>query len=101
MFGKPKKDPKVVVRTPSTEEFQMAGRSAEIYQLSQILLREAMSELGNEMGMSVVLSGITRELRRHFSADMAEDILRGLASTMKDAAKYDVPDDAKTADKKH
>jgi hypothetical protein len=41
------------------------------------------------MGISMVLSGITREMRRHLSAELAKQVLQGFVDTMEDIRKYD------------
>lgn len=43
-----------------------------------------------EMGVSLVMSGITRELRRHYPIAEVQDMLRQFADTMPEVAKGDV-----------
>jgi len=80
------------VYVPSPNDYQMTPVMHDVYQFGQKAARVAIREVGLQDGMTALLSGITRELRRHVTADAAKGILQGLADTITEAAKYDVPD---------
>lgn len=80
------------VSVPTPDEFRMSRAEGEVYMLAQTLLVSAINDLGMEMGISAVMSGITRGLRRHTSIEDIQGMLRGLADTLPEVAKYDLPD---------
>jgi hypothetical protein len=55
------------------------------------IIKTAREGLGDDVAFSVVLSRVTRELRRGVGPDETADILRGLADTQHEAAKADLP----------
>jgi hypothetical protein len=79
------------VYVPLATQYQMSDGMAVIYQMGQEYTRAVIHAQGVENGISALLSGVTRELRRHVTAEAAEGILRGLADSMAEAAKNDLP----------
>jgi hypothetical protein len=45
---------------------------------------------GFEMGSSIMISAITRELRNHISPEQAREILHKIADSIPEVAQYDV-----------
>jgi hypothetical protein len=85
-------DKKVEVRVPPLGEYVMDRTDTRLYLAAQGLLQNAISVKGNDLGISMVMSGITRELRRHMSYQDAAELLRGFAATIEAARDYDIPD---------
>lgn len=79
------------VYVPSPTQFQMSDAMVALYRIGQEVTRGAIDVQGVENGISALLSGVTRELRRHVTVEAAEGLLRGLADSMAEAAKNDVP----------
>lgn len=79
----------VIVAIPDPNDWKMDKQEYALFQFSQELLRSAIAARGVEIGVSMVLSGITREMRRHLSDAMAKQILQGFVDTMEDIRKYD------------
>lgn len=69
--------------TPSQDHF---------FFMAQALMTTAIDSVGPDMGASLVLSGITRGLRRHMSIEDIQSALRGLADTLPEVAQHDRPD---------
>jgi len=53
------------------------------------LFESAREDLGEETAFSVLLSRLTREMRRYIGSEAAAEVLRGMAATMGQAARYD------------
>lgn len=56
-----------------------------------VLIGTCRQQLGDDAAFSVILSRVTRELRRAVGPDEAAAILHGLADTQHEAAKADLP----------
>lgn len=85
-------EPNVSVNVPTPDEFQGTEAQRTVFVAAQELLRHAIRRDGIDMGVSTVLSGITRELRRHMSLEDIQGGLRGLADSLPAVAQYDVKD---------
>jgi hypothetical protein len=78
----------VEVSVPDAE-FRLPPAATEMWDAMGELISISQSTLGNDMAFSVLLSRLTRELRRLHGTDAATDVLRGLMATMTEAAQYD------------
>lgn len=79
----------VEVSIPDPNEWRMDAQARNIYEFVQLITNSAINSHGMEIGISLVLSGVTREMRKHLSDDAAIKILQGFMDTMKDIRKYD------------
>jgi hypothetical protein len=61
------------------------------WDLLGVLITTARAQMGDDAAFSVILSRVTRELRRVVGPDEAAAILNGLADTQHEAAKADLP----------
>jgi hypothetical protein len=82
---------KVETYVPAPGDYVMTHSERVAYLAAQGLLEVAIGKLGLEKGISLTLSGITRELRRHMSVEEIQQTLRGFADSMPQAAAYDDP----------
>lgn len=87
-----KTDDGVETYVPDPKEFQFERDQQLSYLAAQGVLEVAITRHGLERGVSVALSGITRELRRHLKVEQVTALLHQLADTTADVAKYDAPD---------
>jgi hypothetical protein len=69
--------------TTTDDEKAIWSAYGQIHQAAVILL-------GPGMAFSVLLSRVSRELRREFDIEAAKQTLRDLADTMDEVAKYDL-----------
>lgn len=81
--------PHISVSVP-TEDTPLPPGARELWKASEQMIAAACVELGDDMAFSVILSRVTRELRRRLGVDGAAQVLRQLADTMPDVAKFDV-----------
>lgn len=79
---------------PAPGDMRFTDSQHVIYMKQQLLLQQAIQQEGLRMGVSMVLSGLTRELRRHLPIDQVQEAMRELARTMPDVARYDSKDPA-------
>jgi hypothetical protein len=83
-------DEQPAVEVPDPKDFEWTNEQYAAFLMAQDFLRMMIDKLGLQMGMSAVMSGITREMRRHASIEEIQAMLRGLADTLPEVAKYDV-----------
>jgi hypothetical protein len=83
------KDPDRVEVTVPPDDFRIGHVESDVYNAAQFFIKQAIHLLGPEMGVSVVVSGIGRELRRHMSVEEVQQTLRKFADTMPEAARGD------------
>lgn len=75
----------IVVTVPA-DDFRLGREEGIAYDLAQLMVSQAISKLGLEMGVSLVISGVGRELRRHLPVDQIQTMLRQFADSMPEAA---------------
>jgi hypothetical protein len=80
----------IEMHVPTPDEYLADGHGHRTYDLAQMLVAMAVQHHGLEMGLSHALSGVTRAMRRHMSITEAQEVLRQLADTLPEAAKYDL-----------
>ena len=84
----PPVDVEVVV--PHAEfSFPQAEDSERAWVSMGLLFEQVQEDLGIETAISVLLSRLTREMRRHLGIEGGAEVLRSMAATMAQAAKYD------------
>lgn len=83
---------KVAVTAPTPDDYRGDQKGLYTYCTAQSLLALAIQQHGLEMGASHVLSGVTRELRRHLGISEVQEVLRQLADTLPQVVQYDLPD---------
>jgi chemotaxis regulatin CheY-phosphate phosphatase CheZ len=78
-----------VTVTVPPEDYRASELETRVYQLGQDMTRHAMRELGVDMGFSMILSGVCRELRRHIGVEATQEVLRQVAECQPRADELD------------
>lgn len=86
----PRENKTVTVPSP---DFRVDDPKAQFLWYSlRITIDQARAEFGNDMAFSIILSRVSRELRRCVGIEDAAEIFHGLAATQAEAAQADVTD---------
>jgi hypothetical protein len=80
------------VRVPAAEH-RMSAAATEYWHALGGFIVLARARLGDEQAMMVLVSRVSRELRRLYGIEGARKILAGYIETMAEAGQYDVKDD--------
>lgn len=82
-----------VIVPPMLRQEWLGPDEVRWYDSAQWLLAEARAAYPEhpDLGVSLIVSGITRELRRHYPIAEIQDMLHKLADTTPEAAKGDLP----------
>ena len=86
------KEIKVEARVPSVEEFKelnLDHRHKNIYELARGILNVAAHEIGPELAVSMVMSGIITSLRKNIGDQATIEVLRGYMETIPVAKAYE------------
>ena len=75
--------------TVPPDDYRIGPVESRVYMIAQLMVQVAIRLLGPEMGISLAMSGVTRELRRHMSVEEVQQMLRQYAETMPEAARGD------------
>jgi hypothetical protein len=73
-------------------DFRIPPEALPYWEVTGLLITNTRVTLGNEMAFSIMLSRITRELRRAYGLQCAIETLRRFLDTMDEASRYDSQD---------
>lgn len=78
-----------VTVTVPPEDYRASPEQSAAYAFAMAMTRRAMDLLGVEMGGSMILSGVCRELRREVGVEATQEVLRKVAECQPRADELD------------
>lgn len=75
--------------TVPPEDYRASPEQSAAYDVARSITRRAMELLGTEMGGSMILSGVCRELRREVGVEATQEVLRQVAECQPRADELD------------